>query len=272
MDPLSLSALVGVLSAFYIEGRPPEAPAGGDEGNLDDATIWDRIARGGNVLGECTFYQAVNNDPRRIDALIWQRLLLAWFAIEGLVGERPMEILRHSYLVQLSSIRDTYGVVSAEGLAEAARLTWEGYDVVLSKAAWPMAQRGAPEATRLRAAIIENHNDIFRGFREAREIARRAAGEATREIDQDAWERIGAIIERSWSAMADHMIRDEVEEEQLIWGGPGGGGASGGGGAGSAYGATWTPGVFPSGHRSPHAAYPQWRAMGGRIPVPAERW
>lgn len=267
MAAVTLPVLVSLLMARYADG-PAVAVPDGRAGilGMSDLQIFDQIwAEDGNPMGGMRFAQGVSSDPRRINALIQQRILVVFYSILPASREQnPRELSRDSYLMRMQHIREECGGISAMGLAADAKLSWEGdgetkgYRDLFTAALWPMA--GRPEVKAIQDAIIANQQDIFRSFREAAALSMRAAMCAEQEQDQEAWGIYHSVIQAMWQTIADRLsdlgaktvVEDwslpEDELEQRLSYVQFGGVAQ----------------HMPFGHRAPQAGLPQWRRSGGR--------
>lgn len=211
LDVLALEGLLFLLGAYALDKDKPTVPSEGASG-LTDLDLWQRIQDGGDVLGGMTFSVAVTTDPRRIDALIQQRLLHTFYAALGLdheVLDSDSGLMKHylqdAYLLQLSQVRfQGGGQVTAQGIASLTRISLGEAHDLLTKVLWPMADSGKrPKAERAQAAIVEHIEDIHQAFREAGAIAARAADVSDR--DRQAWTEVEALLDSIWDILAQRV-------------------------------------------------------------------
>ena len=191
---VALPALLSLAAAYLVEGRRPEMPAGGAEGGLDDADLWVRIDNGGDVLSGMMFSEAVNNDPRRVDALIQQRVLKEFYRALGmkLRGEAYTALAQHMYLQRMADLREAHeGKITARALADDHFEDWEEKSALIL-AVWQMRQN---EADLIREAIKENRNEIYRALREAEQLAIWASKLAVKSEDKAAWSALVGVFE-----------------------------------------------------------------------------
>lgn len=279
MQP-TLPALLTLVTAFLVDGAPPEAPAEAGEHDLTDAALWGRILTNHDVLAGMTFDQAVNADPRRIEARIQQAVLLELYAtLNAARGDTPHEqMMKQSYLLRNADIRARNdGQITAPALARANEAAWHHYAEVMRV----VFEMKMPEAHMMRQAMVRNRDAIFRAFREAVEVAERAAGASAQPEDSQAWLQMATILKNMWATIEDAIVGKLGEPPQ-------------GGGTewleiqpvpapaepegplfgyhpaaeSSRYGyhpaAEWEQHIV-SGHRAPKMALPQYRRMGGRF-------
>lgn len=271
MAAAALPALVLMLMARYADGEGPEIPDGrqGQLG-LTDLQVWESIwDPQGDPMNGMRFSQACVQDPRRIDALIQQRILVRFFAILAQSrGNNPREIMRDSYLLRNSGIRANYGGITAMGLAQDLRVSWEGdgedpgYRDLFTRALWPMADAGRPEVVAIQDAIVANAQDIFRAFKEAAALAMRAAMCSEADEDMEAWEIMHGVITAMWETLSRRLGELGAQRPNEDWTLP------------EEELQTALPNVqfagnaaqyMPSGHRAPVQGLPQWRRAGGRV-------
>jgi hypothetical protein len=197
MPEPTLPALLSLVGAYLLdrEDEKPAWPATGPAG-LDDTQLWNLIQTNGDVLAGMSFEEALAQDPRRIDALVQQRVTNEFFRALARAPEGNLEqLLRHAYVLRNDALRQD-GRISAEALAISMEQTWEHYGKILD-VAWAMRQ---PEAVRVREAILANGGEIRRAFREAADITRRAANVAP-ETDRAAWARMFATLHAMWESV-----------------------------------------------------------------------
>lgn len=224
-DTLSLPALMPVFFAALAEGQPPEIPA--DLGTaaiegLSDDELWNLVSSGGDVLAGLAFEDAVVIDPRRVDALIQQRIAVQYDQVlheayadanwQGHEQERVAlqqviaQLNRYLYLLRLQGVREERnGVVDAVGLVDSSEVTAENHGQLLevsTKMVRLDRQNNPTPASRMWDRFTTRYVDIARAFREAGEIAARAANAAGDEESAQAWTRMGAIVEAMRASFA----------------------------------------------------------------------
>jgi len=296
---LELPALVALLEAWMLdkeEGKNwPEDPT---LGGLSDHDLWERMIQNGDILAGMTFAEAVAQDPRRIEALIDQRVVWDfWNALDWLQGPRTEGLMEMAWRQGNAEIRQRLGQITAPALAARRSQMWDHYQKWL-EVAKAMRRPGVP-AERFWASVIANRRVIARAFRESAEIANRAAAVAGTDENGDAWRQMGALItnmhEQLAAAIAEIAGAGAGEEGGAPpIAGPGGGGGGGeemralpvpeegvtipeaapegeggeGGGGEETFG--WEPDWVLSqslqGNRAPGTDLPQYHREGGRWP------
>jgi len=198
---LALGALAAIGAAGAMRGRGsrvdlPEVwqePGRRQHGNvpmlrqraelaLSDADLGHRIMTGGDVLGELSFEDAARVDPRRIDALISQRMGRAFAEV---MGGNPGPEAEEMYLTSVRFARNAYG--GDLPTRAIVSLIEENLDRSLFST-WPWL----PESVK--AHIRENLHVFNAALDEAVVIANQAAA-ATRNTPDNA----------EWQALAEHL-------------------------------------------------------------------
>jgi len=243
---------VTLITAYYVDKDPPGMPEGGSLHGMSDADLWQRISTGGNVLGEMTFDQAVRTDPRRIDALIQQRVVGEFLDALDAADTTATTIAQHAYLQGYTELRDQHGQLSAPILATALEGVWEDYRKVLQRALWPMAGAGRAEAQALQQAIVDNAERIHQAFTEATTIAARAAGAAASDEDKTAWRSVTETIARMWEPILSRLEQLEVQDAPPLIETP------------EDYGAGYSDFHMAGQRPAPTGIY-DYRRMGGRV-------
>lgn len=204
----SLVALLAVLEAYLLDQAPPALAPGGAIGGLTDEELWTRLSsKDGDVLGGMDFSTAVAADPRRIAALIEQRVLADFYRAMSYLSGKSEGAIRHSWLAGYAALREQRGRVDAEGIR----------DLWLSMKAQETVTRGGqaelqpPNYLRLLDAgvamarpntaarafwetVSTRQGEIRRMFGEATEIAERAALCAPDDAAAEAWRQIGVLL------------------------------------------------------------------------------
>lgn len=210
---LELTGLLALLEAWLLDGERPAMPdpEAGEEG-LADGVLWDRMLRGDDVLLGMPFEAAVARDPRRVEALLDQRTVVDLYrGLDALRNGPGSDFLRQVWLTRNRELRTEHGRVTAAGVAEARRQTWGSLSKVLEVAV--KMRRPDTPADRFWRALLVREDDVRRGFREAVEIASRAAFVAPSEDDVRAWEEVSALLENTLAA-----IDDRIREVRLAMG------------------------------------------------------
>ncbi len=258
--------IVALLGAIF-EGELEERELNEEIANeLSDADLFEAVLNGSSPLGELRFSEAVAIDPRRIDALLQQRVTrVFWRLLEAARSEDELDVLRTLWVQRMAALRQR-GQISAELLADDLQASWEGaedspgYRDLLTRGIWPMADRGVPEAVSVDEAMVEGQLELARAFREAAWVADRASGYAPSMDARAAWTRMRDVVLAMWATISERIAQLEGEPVQGITIEE------------IAEAVDVVPNVsfggfeqyVSSGHRAPWAALPSWRAMGGR--------
>lgn len=215
MIDIGLAATLTLVAAYVAGSQVPEFPPEQGPYGMTDEDLYRRIING-DPLGDMTFGEAVGQDPRRIEGLILQRVIqpftLALVKVENpnLNTQMIQEAMEHGYLERNSQMRaQNNGRIIAKQLVEDNKRAWKANGEVL-KVAFEM---GTPEATVLKQLMSSNQQDIRRAFLEAREIASRAATEATTEQCVNSWQQMESVVENMGDMIeryltASHRIED----------------------------------------------------------------
>lgn len=258
---------------------------GGGEVGLGDGQLWDLIASGGDVLCGMTVDQAVVADPRRIEALILQRIVrpltLAvvkvsrpWMPVETIDQE-----LKNAYIRRNNFLRQSDGLTVA-ALARANCSAWRQS----SRTFLDACRSGTAEGDMIIALLRGNRRDIARAFDECHALIQ-AACAADQSTCHD-WLVLGAAVD-NMRVIVDVVCRSddaEVIDAEVLEAGPDVleadrfGAVSLDGAVGDfsldeeddddsdLFGAEFEHEQYlVSGHRSPAVGLPQYRRMGGRI-------
>jgi len=293
-EPLSLASTIQNVWDAYIENNPPEIIDGGGEvDGVPDTALWEDVRTSAgdepsSPLRGMEFNTAVVNDPRRIDAMIEQRVCGPMYKVNSAVAdaqdwtghEDDREQLMHNeacldrygYLVRLHLVRQNHdGEIDAEGLAETFQLSWDAAARILNASL--LMVRAGTTAELMWNAIAQNFDEIRRGLREASEIATRAAGAAPDGESMEAWERYVGIL-RNMEENYSNGLQQRGHQVQALGEGDAFGGLHGHRiGAknmhpfGSLDEGGWLQNRMLSGHRTTQGARAdigQWRRSGGR--------
>lgn len=204
---LTLGALIALGAAYFSDlSERKELPDEGER-QLPDATLWDLIISGGNVLGDMTFRQAVHQDPRRVEALITQRVQLPLYAVMTTTLPPETDDFRRAAYMERNELLREAGPITATTLAVVMEFESEEYLPILEQALFPMAGRGDATAQAIQAQVEAYGEALLRGLREGRAISLQAAAMSDAE-SATAWRQIGDVIKRTWEpikARLDHL-------------------------------------------------------------------
>lgn len=221
MIDIGLAWTLTLVSAYLVGGSRPELPPEQGPFGMSDDELYDRI-HDGDPLGDMSFGEAVARDPRRIEALLLQRVIqpftLAIAKIENpnLHMSAIQDAMKHSYLERNHRMRQDGRGITATKLVDANKRAWKMNSEVL-KVAFEMS---TPEAAVLKQLILANQQDIHRAFREAREITRQASTEAVDEASVGAWKEMGFILENMNNVIGRYTHAgnpNEVIDDEIQW-------------------------------------------------------
>jgi hypothetical protein len=254
-DPASLAALLALVSAYVLEeeGKKPGWPDPVAEQGLDDRRLYELAQGDGDVLQGMDFADAVARDPRRIEALLMQRVVIELYGALDQMRGRSQELVVHDMALRNAAIREACnGSVPLGAIVEDWRGRWEWYQKLF--AVLLQSRRFGRLEDPFFAAVVTNRAAIARAFRESAEIARRAALAAPDETQEGGWSEIGATIDNMKLTMDNALAQI---------GAP----ALAGGGEGYGYSVEdWTSSQGSGGHRAPGMMIDQWWRSGGRWP------
>lgn len=261
--PIVAAGLPVVLSlawALLVEERPvgeaePEG-GGGMEGGLTDRDLWRLVVTGVDPLAGMRLQEAVRQDPRRVEAMMQQRLLLG-------LGLRPGDpacmLAGQAWGLRNRALREADGRITATALADTNELHWQDYQRLLE-----VLDQMKEKADEVRGILVTQGPALARCLREAEQIGRWAAAAAASEEDRAGWERMAALFGRMGQEMRPLL--------------PGFGQLSGYRTATQDYSfdprgleaVRFTPTeewqqYVPSGQRGPGMTRETWRTMGGRF-------
>jgi hypothetical protein len=187
-------------------GRPTTALA------LPDYTLWALIKGDGDVLAGVTFEDAVLEDPRRVDALVWQAID-AGYREAGM--EFPEEPGTNIYEQGMNVLRARDGAVTARGIAD---LTLDNLDRTVFFHHMP---------SYMRQALRRNIHFVDQGIDNAVAVVKRAAAVARRNhrgADNVAWNEMAeALTEHKGTiraALAEHLPGPVGQRRALGFGRP----------------------------------------------------
>ena len=214
-EPLSLASTIQSVWDAYIDNNPPEiTDDGGEVEGVADTVIWEDIRSSAgddpiSPLRGMEFDTAVAVDPRRIDAMIQQRVSGPMYKVNRMVADaqdwtgheedraqlqrNEAYLDRYQYLLRMHLIRQNHnGEVDAEGLAQTFQLSWQSASKILETSV-KMVRPGTT-AELMWNAIAQTFPDIQRNLREAQGLAERAAGSAPDGESMEAWERYVELL------------------------------------------------------------------------------
>jgi hypothetical protein len=217
----TLVSLLSIMEAYLLDQAPPALPQGGTEGGISDEELWVRLSTpDGDVLGGMDFAEAVQNDPRRIAALIEQRVMADFYKALAYVTNRSEGAIRHSWLLGYAALRQDRGRVDAQGIRDLwlSMRAQESVDrqgqmevqppnyLRLLDAGLAMARPGSP-AEQFWRHLDGNQTDVRRLFAESVEIAERAALCSPEEADAEAWRQVGSVLTDLREGLDDRRAR-----------------------------------------------------------------
>ncbi len=165
-----------------------------DEGGLSDAVLWDlMVTPGADILQGWAFDRAVREDPRRAEALIHARLQAVFARVQGvdpaMLSQTPA---RDTFFLRNRTLRQTYGRITAAGLASVMALNWRDYSVMFRLLVVQAAQ-GLPAGIAFLNALQRHLPEIEEAFAESEQITRSAARVAVGD-EADAWRDMGGSL------------------------------------------------------------------------------
>jgi hypothetical protein len=172
-----------------------------------DEQLWQAVNHGGDVLQGLRFEDAVVQDPLRIEALIHQRIHDEFFAAMGIGAQQRRAAASmgvdmtpfgqmQAFLDRNQAYRQLHGPLTAQLIADSLHRNWEQFSALLTRM---LFQAGAnhPVGQAMLNFYVQNWDRLSRAFREAQEIAHRAARvcqELGRAEDITAWRSVAAAI------------------------------------------------------------------------------
>lgn len=270
MDPITAIWIASLAVSMAFGTNPEPVPPTQGLRGLSDVDLWERIWNEGDPLGDMTFAEAVAEDPRRVEGLILQRVVLQFYRAINRLQEPHVEAdvldetVRRSWLEQVER-RRTDNAPSASRIASDFEAGWRAQSTLLDAA----LGLDHPEVDLLYDIVRHQQLAIRRAFREAREIADRARDVAPSERCRMAWARIGAVIENMADFLnrmlaapraprkAGETITSDLPEISAT--------SFGALDPDDLFGAYEWEQYVASGHRAPAVGLPQWRRSGGRF-------
>jgi hypothetical protein len=217
MPAAPIVVMLALLAGAYAATRDRLPPEQGEHG-MNDSELYDaiigKLPTGGNIMRGMTFAQAVNTDPRRIEALLMQRIIQPMMLSIGRLHSPgvPMDqiewMARKGYL-QTMATRRASGGITAPRIAASLIDAWQKASEILIRAS--DTPRFAPLATTLKGVVLANMADINRAFREAEQICRRAQSVASRSEDKSAYGKMCAMLDSMKTGLIVFAARGKSE-------------------------------------------------------------
>lgn len=210
MLPVTLAMTLDILAAaFGLRDEGPAFPQGHEgELGLSDSELWTAIWTqdfGGVITPACPFWTAVNEDPRRVDAMVQATLLDPVTRPSMLVsggGEISSAAIRGVYLARCFALRQQGGGrMTAEIVSVAAIAEWQDYRKVLDELLPRMLRAGDAGARRVAVALRENRGAIEVAFSQVGRVLSDAADQSARPEDAAAWRAYGQTMEAAQAAV-----------------------------------------------------------------------
>lgn len=209
VDPTQILTLGGILAlteAWLLDQEKPATPVQEAIEGLTDANLYDQMAADGDVLAGMTFDEAVARDPRRIEALVDQRVTNDFYrALSYLREGVTADLMRQAYLHRNRQLRAEHGPITAVSLCAHRTDIWENHYQKVLEVAVKMRRPGVPAETFWQA-VTDNAATLRRAFRESHEIANRASFAAVSQEESDAWAQIGVLITNMYQTLENHII------------------------------------------------------------------
>lgn len=200
---IQLTGFLSLLTAWLVDEQPPASPTPAGEGGLTDEELWRRIVAEEDVLVGMNFEEACTVDPRRVEALIEQRIVNDVYSVMGHVHQgATRDYLRQGYLIRNDALRAENGRVTLQGLLDYRRDTWSYFSKLLDTAQKMGARDRTLPAARMWQAFTDHQDTVRRAFRESIEVTNRAALVAPTEQDAAGWAEIGAILTNMYDGIS----------------------------------------------------------------------
>jgi hypothetical protein len=221
LSNIGLALTLTLVSAYLMGQEPPPLPPTQGPHGLTDEELYVAIVDNGNPLGTMTFSQAVNTDPRRVEALVLQRVIEPFYvaicALEhpGLQAQKIQGAMRHAYLQRNHELRQKSGKITATELAEATQRSWKMNSEIF-RVAFEMQ---TPAAQVLQKLMSTNRQDIRRAFREANRIAQEAGRASQDRTSAESWAQISATLKNMSDNVETHLVEqgEEVIDDEIMW-------------------------------------------------------
>lgn len=267
-------ALIGVI----VMGNAPSLPDDQGEHGLTDLELYNAI-ESGDPLGNMGFREAVNNDPRRIEGLLLQRIVQPlMYAIAKMQNPTvPMGQIRYatkSGYLHMMDQRRSRGPITAEVIANSMIAAWQKASEVMLSA--DGKSQISPYLPVMKVIILTNMRDISRAFRESIQICKQAQKQAATPAEANAYGQLGAILESMQTGIHHFVAGAKRGEPGEVIDAEIGFGDTFGGLDGldleigivereDLFGAFEFEEYIVTGHRAPSVGLSQYRRMGGRV-------
>jgi len=276
MGPATVGITAGLgLLGYALLKQPSLFPDDQGEFGLTDLELYENL-ESRDPLGEMSFSQAVNSDPRRIEGLLLQRIIQPlMFSIAKMQGPTvPMAQIRlatKSGYLQMMSDRRKKGPITAQVIAKSLIEAWQiAGDVMMSA---QQAGQMSAYVPVLKMIIAANMRDISRSFREAEQICKQAQKKAVNAQESNAYGQICAVMNSMQTAIHFFVSsakrsggKGEPVDADMGFGDTFGGlGEAGIVEQQDLFGAFQFEEYMVSGHRAPSIGLSQYRRMGGRV-------
>jgi hypothetical protein len=265
--PIGLAWTLSLVSAYMVGENQPPLPPMQMQGGMTDAEVYDQISLG-DPLGNMEFAEAVVHDPRRIEAMLLQRVIrpftLAMTKLEHphLPIEQIEGAMRHAYLERNHRMRMDGTPINACKIADANRDAWK-MNADIMRVGFELQ---GPEAKVLQDIFVANHGDITRAFREGKQICEQAAKVAASEACHGAWQEMGAILQNMCDLVDRYAVATGAEAiDEVAFALPTTSEAMGSAAPDDLFGAYEFEEYIVTGHRAPSVGMAEYRRMGGRV-------
>lgn len=301
----SLAIVLALLGGAIVLGHQTRLPPTQGEYGLSDAKLYQAIVKEGvlapDILDGMSFEVAVNQDPRRIEAMLLQRVVQPLMLAVGKLANPTIPIgyvqaMTYRGYLEMMAARRARGPITSLVIASSMEVAWKAaLEAMKSSGADP---RLKPMLGAMQEAVVANKADIARAFKECDRILERAAEVSESEPTRDGYlqmkstlgvMQLGLFMFLAASPPAAGSQRGEVIDADI------GLDAFGADGSDSfflgevssvpeefvsgpeLFGAEqmddlsdiFNPAEFEqhivTGHRAPSVALPQYRRMGGRF-------
>ena len=282
MVSIGLAWTLTLVGAYLSDKEKPELPPTQGIDGMTDLDLYQQIENG-DPLGSMTFEEAVVRDPRRIEALVLQRVIQPFTLALAKLENPNMDTsairgaMAHAYLERNHQMRQETGKkICATQIAEANKRAWRMNAKVL-KVAWEME---TPESRVLKDILTLNQGDIQRAFRESQTICDRAARASVDGKCSLAWKELEEVL-GNMCDMIDRNVRastavEVIDDEMLTLPKPESMGqirredlfgalSFDEALADEEMGAYEFEEYIVTGHRAPSVGLSQFRRMGGRV-------
>jgi len=200
--PAVITGLLTLAAAIAVDHTRAIQGGSGDHG-LTDEQLWMLVESGQSPLAGMTFEQAARFDPRRIDAMVQQEMIVA---MRGLVGWSPgeAELRKRLYLAASALIREhNDGAKPLGAMVSLQEETWR--DALLGAAQmWP------PPMHEIVRANYDDEVGLGPAFGRAVAIAERAATVTRNTPDNVEWTTMATVFREMDQGMRDLLFRGRL--------------------------------------------------------------